>query len=137
MSEKLAESGARLLIKTLPDYLAGRIEPKAQDDSEATFTKLLKREDGRIDWQKPAEEVLRQVRAYFPWPGSFTGFKGKQVKLLKASLGKELEGEIGKFQNKNGQLIVRCGKDSVVIEELLPEGRKPMPATEFINGYSG
>ena len=135
LTEKLAESGARLLIDTLPDYLAGKIKPEDQDDSRATFTKLLKREDGRIDWQKPAEEVMRQIRAYFPWPGSFTEFKGKQVKILKASLGEEIEGEIGKFQNKNGRLVVRCGQESVVIEELQPEGRKPMSATEFINGY--
>lgn len=135
---KLAEEGAKLLIKILPDYLSGKIKLVPQDDSQATFTRLLKREDGKIDWQKSAEEIERQIRAYYPWPGSYTKLKTKNLKLkiLSATAVEDLSSApIGEFHIKNGQLIVRCGQGSLIIEKLQPEGKKEMTAKEFINGY--
>jgi len=72
LHDKLADLGAKLLIETIPKWLAREIKPKPQDDSKATYTKILKKEDGKIDWKKSAEEIERQIRAFELWPGSFT-----------------------------------------------------------------
>ncbi|MEA3272416.1 MAG: methionyl-tRNA formyltransferase [Patescibacteria group bacterium] len=82
LRNRLAEIGAKLLIKTLLDYVSGKIKPKPQNHKKATYTKLLKREDGKIDWSKPAEEIERMVRAYHPWPGTWTELNGKRLKII-------------------------------------------------------
>jgi len=136
LSKKLAKTGADLLIKTLPDYLGGKIKLVAQNDNQATFTKIIKREDGKINWQKPAVEIERQIRAYFPWPGSFTEFSGKRLKIITAEVTSEAkEGKIGEFLAQNGQLLVKCGKDALNIKELQIEGKNELTAKEFINGF--
>ncbi len=139
LHDKLAQKGAGLLVDTLPKYLSGEIKPVPQDDSKATFSKILKREDGEINWTKSADEIECQVRAYTPWPGSFAEFKtkdqGLRIKILSAKVSDDIEGEIGEFQTKNGQLVVRCGKGSLIIIKLQVEGKKEMSADEFINGY--
>ncbi len=86
LSEKLSKIGAQLLIDTLPEWLAGTIPAHTQEHTKATFTKMLEREDGRIDWHKPAEQIERMVRAYDIWPGTFTMWSGKRLKILRASL---------------------------------------------------
>ncbi|TSC55670.1 MAG: methionyl-tRNA formyltransferase [Parcubacteria group bacterium Greene0714_21] len=110
---KLGEIGGELLVKTLPLWLEGKIEPKEQDHTKATYTKKLTREDGRIDWKKPAEYIERQVRALNPWPGTFTTFEGKRLKILKAHI-------------EQGTLI---------IDELQLEGKKPTTYREFLLGH--
>lgn len=72
LHNKLATKGAELLIKVLPDYLLGKLKPTPQNHNQATFTKMITKEAGQIDWNKDAEEIERQIRAYYPWPGSFT-----------------------------------------------------------------
>lgn len=82
----LADDGATLLVDTLPKYLSGEITPHPQDHARATFTKLLEREDGQINWQKPAEHIERLIRAYDLWPGTWTTWKDARLKILRASL---------------------------------------------------
>ena len=138
LEERLAKVSADLLIKILPDYVEGKIKLIPQNDAQATFTKILKREDGKIDWQKSAKEIERQIRAFYPWPGSFAEVKLqnlKVTKILSAHISKEKCGSIGKLQNKNGKLIVQTGESCLVIEKLQPEGKKVMSSKEFINGY--
>ncbi|OGY95019.1 MAG: methionyl-tRNA formyltransferase [Candidatus Komeilibacteria bacterium RIFOXYC2_FULL_45_12] len=149
LHDLLAQSGADLLCRILPDYLSGQIQPLAQAESLATFTKILKRADGQINWCQTALAIERQIRAYFPWPGSFTYFTGHKadgsknrlgqklkVKLLSVSLAAgEVSGKVGEFQKINGRLLVKCGQDSLLINELQPEGKRAMLAREFINGY--
>lgn len=112
--KKLANLGAKLLVETLPKWIAGKIKPNPQDDLRASYTKLLKREDGKIDWTKPAQEIERQVRAFHPWPGAFTFHKGKRIKILEADI------------SKNNKLVIK---------KLQPEGKKPMTAEEFKRGH--
>lgn len=76
LSERLSDVGAVLLAETLPRWLAGKIEPMPQDDSQSTICPLLRKDDGAIDWRLPAIEIWRRVRAYNPWPGAFTGLDG-------------------------------------------------------------
>lgn len=141
LSKKLADEGAKLLVKTLPDYFSKKIKLEPQNDSQATFTKILKREDGKIDWHKSAKEIERQIRAYYPWPGSYSLFENRKsqvvkVKILSAqSTNDQFSAKPGSFQTKNGQLYIQCHKGSLLINRLQPEGKKEMTAQEFINGY--
>ena len=86
LNSALAQTGAKLLIDTLPKYLAGGIAPRPQDHARATYTKLLTREDGRINWNKPAEYIERMVRAYDMWPGTWTLWERRRLKILRASV---------------------------------------------------
>lgn len=110
---KLAELGAELLIKTTPDWVTGNIKPVPQDDSRASYTKILKKDDGRIDWKDSAEYIERQVRALNPWPGTFTYWRGKIMKILTAHI------EEGKL----------------VLDDIQLQGGKPMSFREFLLGH--
>ena len=79
LSERLSHLGADLLGETLPRWLAGEIEPQPQDDSQATVTRLIRKEDGAIDWTLPAADIWRRVRAYNPWPGAHTALDGERA----------------------------------------------------------
>ena len=85
LTARLFAMGATLLTETLPAWRARRISPTPQDESRATTTRLLSREDGAIDWQMPAAQIARQVRAYHPWPSAFTHWNGKMLKIIEAS----------------------------------------------------
>ncbi len=152
LSEKLAALGAKMLVETLPNYLSGKIKLEPQDDSQASYCKMITKEDGRIDWRKSAEEIDRQLRAYAPWPGCFSEFviKGKKIKVkiiiarvddnaaevrcVEPLSNKKLP-QIGKFGFKNGQLFVQGGHGALLIDKLQPAGKKALSAKEFINGY--
>lgn len=118
LDSTLAKQGATLLVKTLPKWINGEIEAKAQDEPKATYTKVLKKEDGKIDWSKSAGEIEKQIRAFYPWPGAFTFIKHKgkvlRVKILKADISKE---------------------DKLIIKKIQPEGKKAMSFEEFKRGY--
>ncbi len=138
LSKRLAKTGAELLIETIPKWISGEIKPQPQDESKATFTKIIKKEDGRIDWTKPALEIERQIRAFYPWPGSFTfiekNSKKLMLKVIEAIIvpGKNLKGgETFIFEKSLG---VKCGKDALAIKTIQLEGRKPMTSEEFLRG---
>jgi methionyl-tRNA formyltransferase len=143
LNRKLAELGANLLIEMLPKFIKGEIEPQPQNEIKATYTKILTRADGKIDWQKSAEMIERQILAYNPWPGSWTeiNLKGK-IKKLKIIEVKILEteksnSEIGKlFLSKNKKMAVCCSQGSLVLEKVQPEGKKEMSGIDFYHGYN-
>ena len=120
LSRELAQLGVKLLIQTIPKWIRGEIKAKPQDESKATYTKILKREDGKIDWLRPNQEIERQIRAFNPWPGTFTFIKHKN-KTLRI---KVLEADISKG-------------NKLIIKKLQPEGKKPMTFEEFERGYHG
>ncbi len=137
LHNKLAELGAELLIETIPQWVEGKIKPALQDDSKATYTKIIKKEDGRVDWKKDAGYIERQVRAFNPWPGTYATFQGKLLKILKAKVVEQTSSKkLGEtFKLQNGEIAVQTGKDALVLEELQLEGKKPMPSKEFLLGY--
>ena len=92
LTKTLAEIGARLLVETLRDWVRGLIEPIVQDDSLATYSRKATRGDGEINWDLPAVEIDRRIRAYDPWPGSFTTWMGRRLKVLEAD---PFEGGVG------------------------------------------
>lgn len=140
---ELAKLGAELLMETLPRYLAGKITPVPQDDSKATFSKLLKRDDGRIDWKRPAEEIDRMIRAFNPWPGTWTLAPSKdKIYRVKIEEGEAAEAESpagspGFLWQQNARtLLVKTGRGSIRIRKLTLEGKKPLEAAVFLSGYA-
>ncbi|KKU80750.1 MAG: Methionyl-tRNA formyltransferase [Parcubacteria group bacterium GW2011_GWA2_47_8] len=140
----LAELGAQLLIETLPKWVAGEITLIPQNDAKTTYTKLLKKEDGNIDWSKSAEEIERMVRAYNPWPGSYMQVASDQ--LLVASLKiKKAEVIIHPsssplhpgmfFKTADGFPAITCGNGALKLLVVQPEGKKEMSGDAFTHGY--
>lgn len=143
--KELTNLGAKLLVDSVPKYINKEIKPMPQDDSKATYSKILKKEDGKIDWKKTAQEIERQIRALNPWPGTFCGceenkYKIKTIKIHKAKIQEQTEngpvGICGKtFMATNEQIAVQTGKDYLIIEELQIEGGKKMPVKDFLKGH--
>lgn len=142
LHDKLAKLGADLLLEIVPKYYSEQIKPVTQDEAKATYCQLIKKEDGKIDWSKSAEEIERQVRAFTPWPGAWTIWDKKSLKILKAVVNASTRlsmttGSIGEVFKVNSGLAIACGQGALEILELQLEGKKPMSAKEFLNGYPG
>ena len=143
LSKNLSDLGAELLIKTLPDYIEGKIKPQEQDHAQATLCKLIKKEDGKIDWNKSAEEIERQIRAFQEWPESYTDFNGKILKIIEADFEipstplRDIEGETkGEvFLTDNKTLAVQTNNGILILKTLQLEGKNPVSAKDFLNGH--
>ncbi|MDP3004456.1 MAG: methionyl-tRNA formyltransferase [Candidatus Azambacteria bacterium] len=135
LSQKLAISGAKLLIKIIPDYIHGKIKPVAQDHSKATYTKIIKKEDGKIDWSKSAGEIERMTRAFYPWPTAWAIWNNKILKILEAGVANNGGKKTGEVFLKNNELAVQCGENILIIKKLQLEGGKILSAKEFLNGH--
>ena len=137
LTRTLADLGAQLLVKTLPRYLAGSLQPHPQDHSKATVTNILTREDGAIDWKKSVEEIDRQVRAYHPWPGTYSCWQGKRLKILEAQPATQAQtGSPGKVTAHDDKMFVLTGKGTLQLENVQLEGSKPQSALDFLRGHS-
>ena len=139
LSGKLAEKGAELLTEVLPLWIAGKIEPKPQDDSLATYTGMLNKEDGKLDWNMDAQEIWRKVRAFQPWPGCYSTWKGRKIKItgvVPVQWNKPVEaGEIISLPPTTGHIAgIGCGKGVLALDRLQMEGKKEMPVDEFVRG---
>lgn len=138
LGARLAEIGARLLIETLPGYLAGLIQPLPQDETRATKCGLLKKEDGRIDWQRSAVDIERHVRAMSPWPSAFTRWEGRLLRVLRAAAravdAPQSALPPGAVFMAGKAVYVRCGDGAVELIEAQPEGKRPMSGEEFARG---
>ncbi|HKD81343.1 MAG TPA: methionyl-tRNA formyltransferase [Candidatus Angelobacter sp.] len=139
MAPKLAELGADLLVQTLRGLEEKRIAAQPQDHSQATLAPILNKEDGFVDFRRTSDEIVNRFRGFQPWPGAYTQFRGKGLKLTRirpsGTVGKIEPGRIHMFE---GHLHVLCGQETGTILELLevkPEGKKAMSAREFMNGY--
>ena len=139
LEKKLAECGAELLIKTISDWIAGKIQAKEQNHNKATFCKKISREDGKIDWNLPAEKIYNHWRAFQPWPGVYTEWNGKRLKLphINTSTHQHINtlepGNV--YLDQNGRLTLACGVNSLNINRLQLEGKKEIDAVAFINGH--
>ncbi len=145
LAQELAEKGSELLIKTIPQWIDNKIIAKEQDDSEATYTKIMEKEDGKIDWNKSADEIERQIRALNPRPGTFALYEEKEtkelkkVKILSANTQEQTQdgpfGVIGKvYVATNNNLAVQTGKNFLIIKKLQMENKNPVTSEDFING---
>jgi methionyl-tRNA formyltransferase len=132
--EKLAQLGADLLLETLPGYLSSEIEPQPQDDSQATYAPLLKKKDGLLDFNRPAEELACRVRAFDPWPGAYFEWNGARLKVLRARLSREKSPSAGRRLIVAGCPAVGTSEKILVLEEVQPAGKKSMPGKAFLAG---
>lgn len=139
LTEKLSNLSAELIAAAIPEYLAGTLTPRPQEHAAATFTKLLSRDDGRIDWSVPADELERRVRAFHRWPGAFTFWQknGASVRLKIGTVAiadaeRHSPGEA--FRTAGGKFAVAARKGALVVERLQPEGKKSMSGEDFLRG---
>ena len=133
LSRRLAVLGAGLLRDTLPRWTAGEVQPRPQPDEGATYTRLIQKEDGLIDWGRPAVEIERAVRAYQPWPSAYTPWRGEPLRVVKASVVAG-QGEPGRVVSVPGGVAVVTGEGALRLDEIQPAGRRPMPGKAFVNG---
>ena len=134
MFEKLAVIGRDLLLKTLPDYIAGNIKPELQDESKATFSPNITSEEERIDWNKSAREVFNHIRGLYPWPVAHTLLDGKRFKIYEASLA-EGQGQPGQIIEKGKEtLVVATGDGAISLKTVQPAGKPRMSVVDFLNG---
>ena len=149
LGRRLAELGARLLVRTLREWAAGRIAPQPQDHTQATYTHVLRREDGLVDWGLPAVDIDRRARAYHPWPGAYTFWEGRLLKLLRVHPvpGLVVAGppgqviglakvDVGAGERPEPDLVVATGEGALAVERLQLEGRRAVTAPEFVRGHA-
>jgi len=135
LMERLSSVGAELLSETLRKFET--IVPRRQNDIDASFAPIMKKEDGLISWMLGADEIARRVRGFQPFPTTFTYFEDKKLTLWRAEkTDTESSGEIGEIiEAKGDMLLVTCGGGSVLkIDELQLEGKRRMTTRDFLNG---
>lgn len=135
LHDKLAALGAELLMDTLPGYLSGAIQPQPQDDSLATYAPTIAKEEGNIDWTQAAASIERLVRAFTPWPGTYTTWNSQMLKILS--------GKVGKGYAKPGQVVstpdgigIGTGDGLYLLRQVQLAGRKVMSVEEFVRGQA-
>jgi len=136
LAERLAVAGAELMVETLRGLQSGKLTAHRQDHSSASYAPILKREDGRIDWARPAQEIYNRLRGFTPWPGAYTEFRGQTCHLWGHPVSSEIAGEPpGTLVLERGSLQVVCGKQTrMELTHVKLEGRKRISAAEFANG---
>lgn len=140
LSSVLAELGAELMVRTLAGLEQGTSQATQQDHSRATLAPILQREDGRIDWNRTAQQILDRWRGFQPWPGAFTSFRGKKLILheMRVVMNRAGSGAApGTLYRAGSQLLVACGQGSwLELLELQLEGKRRLPVEAFLNGLS-
>lgn len=140
--QKVKEQGGPFFLETLKSYAQGKLFPKEQDHEQATYCNMLEKKDGRIDWTRPAEEIERLVRAYQPWPGTWTEWTHNRqtirLKILDAVPTEEKSSQAPGtfFAHGNDQLCVATATHLLRIKKIQPEGRQPMNEQAFLAGYA-
>lgn len=133
--ESLSTLGADLLLDTLPKYLSGDLKPVPQPAEGATYAPMLKKEDGLLDFNRPAIELERRVRAMNPWPGAWFEWKGSPLKVVKASVASgEKSLASGSRLTVEGRPAIQCADGVLILDEVQPAGKKVMPGKSFLAG---
>lgn len=138
LTERLIELSNQLLLEYLPKYASGLIKPRQQSHPDrATYSRKLTKQDGIIDWQKPAEQLEREIRAFNGWPSSRTVLLNKDVIITQAHVVPSTHSKPGDIEviKDLGILLVSCGSGSLCIDRLKPAGKRDMSTKEFIAGY--
>ncbi|GAB4163908.1 MAG: methionyl-tRNA formyltransferase [Candidatus Promineifilaceae bacterium] len=140
LHHRLADLGAEMLVKYLPDILAGNLPAVPQSDAGVTYAPMIKKEDGRLDWQQPATALERQVRAMFPWPGAFTTWQGTLLKVLTADGMPAADMPAG----SPGQVIptldgaaVCTGQGGLALRQVQLAGKRAVSIHNFLLGHPG
>ena len=135
---RMAELGANLLLETLPAYMDGKCTPQAQDDTQATYAPMIKKEDGELDFSLPATRLAYRVRAFNPWPGAYIPWQGQTLKIHAAKPAPDVNPPAS---HKPGRKLIHGGLPAVetldgllLLEIVQPAGKKSMPGGDFLRG---
>lgn len=136
LTAELSFMSADLLIETLPDWLDRKITPQPQDDTLATLARRIKKEQGLLNWRQSAVQIDRQVRAFFPWPGAFTHWQEKTLKVLSVSVVADWAedrppGQVFKLKK---DVAVATSQGAIILQQIQPAGKRPMSAKSFVAG---
>jgi len=133
VTQALSTLGADLLIETLPRWIAGEIQPQAQNDTLATYAPMLKKENGKLDFTRDANELERLIRAFNPWPGAFMDSNGTILKVQRAHV-EQGNAEAGQRLIAQDQPAVGARGGLLILDEVQPAGKKPMSGKSFLAG---
>jgi methionyl-tRNA formyltransferase len=134
LTHRLSILGAELLTEKLPSYHNGSLKLQPQDDSKATYAPMIKKSQGALDFNQPAEYLSRQVRAFEPWPTSFFFWEGKRIVVRSARVIPHPHPVPGSVQEVNNEVGIECQEGILLLETIQPEGRKSMSAVSFVRG---
>jgi methionyl-tRNA formyltransferase len=134
LTDELIALSHAMLVETIPLYRAGKVAPYPQPDEPPTYSHKLSKADGTIDWHKSATQLEREIRAYSGWPRSRTRLGSIDVTVTAAHV-VPASGTAGKLLIENQQLGIYCGQDMLILDRLIPSGKKEMPVNSFLNGY--
>jgi len=121
-------------METLYGWLSHTITPRPQREADATYTKLLDKADGEIDWSLPAVDIERRVRAFHPWPGCYTRWRGKTLKVMAATPLAGKRGTPGQTMATDDGVGIQTGDGTLVLRQVQLEGKRPMDIAEFLRG---
>ncbi len=135
LAPRMAAIGADLMVETLRGLQSGTVHSRPQDHAKASLAPILKKEDGKVDFQSTAQEILNRLRAFQPWPGAYTSFRGKNLHVWAAQP-IERAVAVAELLVESARLTVGCGKGSALqLLEVQLEGKKRMPAADFVHGH--
>ncbi len=134
LGERLAQMGADLLLEVLPAYCAGHLQAVAQDEVQATYVRMLKKEDGELRFCEPVERLERQVRAMSPWPGAFLLWQGQPLKVLRAEACLGGAWAIAECGQEQGWPVIGAQGGRLLLREVQPAGKKAMSGAVFLRG---
>lgn len=143
LSARLSQLGASLIVKTIPRWTDNKLQAQPQDNDHASYTRTISKQDGKIDWGLPAIEIWRRVRAFQPWPGCYTFWHGKLLKIMDAipvqtHLSKQQQGLVVTLDKKFGAATgVVTGEGILALEKVQLEGKRPVLISDFILGQRG
>jgi methionyl-tRNA formyltransferase len=135
LAPRMSAVGADLMVETLRGLQAGTVRAQPQDHAKATLAPILKKEDGRVDFQLTAQEILNRLRGFQPWPGAYTSFRGKNIHIWSAQ---PVERTLARAEIwvESGRLIAGCGRGTALeLLEVQLEGRKRMSSADFVHGH--
>ncbi len=138
LTDKLSLIGAQMLLEVLPRWVKGELTPRPQNEAESTYSAPVSKEEGEIDWHLPAVDIWRRVRAFHPWPGCFTRWRGRQLKIIEAVPlpgGKALEvGQVIAMEGAEAVFGIGTGDGILGVLKVQLEGKRTMSAVEFLRG---
>jgi methionyl-tRNA formyltransferase len=134
LHDKLSSLGAEILLDTLPLYFSGELQPQPQPEEGVTYAPQIEKEQGVIDWTQSAVYIDRLVRGFTPWPGTFTFWNGKQLKIHSGTVGTG-SAEVGQVVELDGKLAIGTGEGLYYPSEVQLEGKKRVSVTDFLRGY--
>ena len=134
LEERLAVIGGQLLVNTLREWTLGRIAPVRQVEALATYSRKATRADGELNWSLSADEIDRRIRAYDPWPGSFTFWAGRRLKIIEARPTGDERGKPGLVARRLHGAVVQTGRGEIGLNRVQQEGRRPMDIQAFLSG---